>query len=506
MATISYVLDHQQTTFFFLLQAQRFVRHPYPEEWTRFLKNAARLKTLSISKHVLNIDPDLFPLLAIYRPRLHLFPNVQALHWHEYDEILWQYFGLFLGPALQRIAINQDDEPPDEYTAAIKQIPQTCPGIKSLDLNYNEDFVDVWDDLGQDVLLVTSQVVAALPKLEEFSCNTPLSREAVNHLASLPSLRSLTFKIDKTTPLVELPVRRPTDMFPALENINVEMHTLADPMNTRLILEARSNHLDNIVVSTLEAPTRESFILFCQGLANRPGAIHTSGLGFTFPKRYIIPHDIPELPGFCPDMILTIDSLQPLFYFKNLTVLEITSYYLDIDDAAVSLIASTFPGLTSLRLLPNFTSAGRAYKTTTTSLITCALKLPHLEELGLAFDTKIQPYHFDTHVLPTQLCSTLCVADSRLGPESVGDMALLLSAFFWNVELNIDVASEDEVAGFERETRVEQVVLWRRVQEVHLPMVMARRQERLGAMSPELMTFQQGIMVLPTPATVGLPS
>ena len=441
--------------------AQTFLRPPLPNEWTRFTVNAARVRSLSWNSDTHQMDEDTWATIALHRPALsYLIPHLRSLDWEDSGEGV-TYISLFLTPELVDVTIRSATC--NLYTNALMALPQLCPHLRRLRIL---DCVPA-QNLPEQVAMT---LLDGLPDLRVYEGDMiMLPYQALARLA-----RNKLLKVAKISPRMEcLPkmlveVSGDEALFPVVSRLHAHVHELnADSLALFRLISSES--LEDVALSAAD-PLQSVLIDHLQLLHSTPRFKKIRKLSLTFPKvRYAAPAPDPT------HMELLIDNsvFAHIFPLSNLMHLEITSFYLHINDDLITSIVNHFPRLKVLLLLSNYCRA-RIPHVSFKSLATIAYGCPKLRKLGLAFDA-VQPGLMQLPSgEPNSDLRMLLVNDSPV--SNPGRVALYLSALFPNPSLSI---VPDAVGpGDNRPVRQQYANTWREVQ-MQMPWIaQARLQER----------------------------
>ncbi|KAJ6501115.1 hypothetical protein C8R47DRAFT_1317163 [Mycena vitilis] len=343
------------------------LRRPICEsDWRRVHLYALRIRELICGGHV--VLGDTLPTLSRAFPRS-LLHNLRHLLWRgeSLDRI-----HIFLRPSLTKISFDLRST---ADCAVFTTLGETCPKLSNICITLDGDLSGM--DFGP-----LSDFVAHLPRVETISVPW-LRQDAVEHLSTLPMLKSLEIRglpgAFAVSPALTVPG------FLALRHLSLDAAAPADI--TRLLRMSTDVPLENLHVE-----------LDCVPLA---ADIHT--LVSTFAAS-VSPSTLTRLHVECrclcratrPDPqshVIHPGTLILLLCFENLTELMFTSALgFDLDDATVSQMARAWPRMESLFLAGVLLTASRTRpRTTLASLHAIARHCPRMHTLTIAFDGSTIP-------------------------------------------------------------------------------------------------------------------
>ncbi|KAJ6501022.1 hypothetical protein C8R47DRAFT_1068017 [Mycena vitilis] len=335
-------------------------------DWGRVHLYAPRIRELRSGSVVLGdtLLGDTLPTVSRAFPRS-LLHDLRDLLW-EGDSDSLRYLVFFLRPSMTKISFELQST---ADCAVFPTLGEICPELCDISITAG-------CELGEAVIGRLSDFVAHLPLVETISVPS-LRRDAVEHLSTLPTLKSLQmFRVPGA--LDVLPVLA-GPAFLALRHLCLRAPTPADiswllPASTDVPLETLYVALDVV------PPAADVHTLFTTIGASVSASTLTRlhlgcrTFGWGDPRSHLI-H-----PG----------TLVLLLCFENLTELTLASSIgFDLDDETVSQMARAWPRMESLHLL-GFSTYTRP-RTTLASLSAIARHCPRMYALTIAFDGSAIP-------------------------------------------------------------------------------------------------------------------
>ncbi|KAI0352219.1 hypothetical protein OH77DRAFT_1498095 [Trametes cingulata] len=408
-------------------------RPPDPTEWDRFIANAIHVTSFKRFPLAPDLDEESYRTLCLYRPGPSLLPNVRELIWDESDADVFEYGYQFLGPKLQTLHLGQ---PPSDslLLPALRSLDTKCPLLTHLSVQCRSSM--------RPLDRVVSRAISRLQHLETIDLGLPLLDDALLHLATLPTLSVAKVFIPRIPQLHDRLLSVCSPLFPSISVLHISAVCL-EPSITHLIRQCSSEQLTEVRVSTAHDPTAVDAREFLAALGSSASKEVLSSVSLTFPLPSSIPlmlslHAIPpqERPGY----LLDASVFRPLLACSELTELEVSSFYLKLDNELVSLLANAFPRLQSLRLLPPY-NAGRVSEVTLEGLLPLFIQCPEMTHLAVPVDASRPLENLDDAMRPSELL-TLEVGDSPIcSPDEV---AAFLSAYCTQPSFSITAASANE--------------------------------------------------------------
>ncbi|EDR12544.1 uncharacterized protein LACBIDRAFT_323866 [Laccaria bicolor S238N-H82] len=366
-------------------------------------------------------------LQALSMATLHmrpLLPNLEDLSWyHAYlpKEVEWSMFQciyLFSSPKLTTLSITLcnifDSACP---SSILSGLINSCPALKNLTFLFRCSNSDEGNRRG------ISSVICQWNWLQSLTVIN-LTQEALEHLATIPSLRTLsldsledlTRSDDQHLPII---TRNPTGGYPALRSLSISCRTM------------------------------DAAIAFVQLLSSSPiEDLEIQVVGFCYPRqwrelfstisRHIYHPSLNELTlqgsgnALDPTEALYSDiGLEALTVFTNLEVVDIQpTFGIQFTGDTVNRLADAWPKIRSLELGNTYPSS-RSPIIQTEDLIPFAQRCPKLEYLGIVFDAQNTKLRSSPGLFNNTL-TTLSVADSPINTPAI--VSAFLSDIFPGIE------------------------------------------------------------------------
>ncbi|KAG1815521.1 uncharacterized protein BJ212DRAFT_1357095 [Suillus subaureus] len=163
-------------------------RPPFIREWRIVCQYAQRIHFLSIDQTSLDIiDDRVIQTLMFALPPTPLLPNLRTLHWWDARDRFLPLLRFLLGSTITSLELGFDDRAPSfARSALLTSLSARCPFIREFTCTgHGED--------SQEILDVICEAVCGWQKLSHFSTGI-LNTQALTHLATLSSLKSLSFE------------------------------------------------------------------------------------------------------------------------------------------------------------------------------------------------------------------------------------------------------------------------------------------------------------------------
>ncbi|KAK7044493.1 hypothetical protein R3P38DRAFT_166034 [Favolaschia claudopus] len=346
-----------------------------PSDWQRPLVYSRRVKSFTYDERKRPGRPlssEFFESFRLCLPWQHLFPNIQALTFNSSNEWSFQFMRIFLGPRLNRLTLGKPQSA--AHLSLLPNITMECPLLKTLE-------IELFSDEQLDAKFSVSALVIGLGRLESLTVPC-LDNIVLEHVAQLPSLKSLTLRKQTTLRSFPSSVSSNATLFPSLRSVDIIAADDVDAIIPLLALMAHAPMND----LTIDIPDKVP--------ANRIAALY-SAIG-----RYCVHSSLKEIMyghgfGGCIPIASSVDAatylmngaqILPLTSFTNFTEVYLTPPLgFDLDDAIIADLAQAWPHLSHLSL---FSSCYVNYpsRVTLNGLLPLPRYCPHLRSLTLPLD------------------------------------------------------------------------------------------------------------------------
>ncbi|KAG2048774.1 hypothetical protein BDR06DRAFT_962231 [Suillus hirtellus] len=313
-----------------------FIRPPLAREWSIFSQYAHRIRSLTFEPSESDVIDDRIVQALISAPSLTLLPNLCRLHWFNDQECFIPLLRCLLVPTIRSLELRSSTSgifwvPSFAKSALLTSLGARCPSIREFKCVYQSDSEDNSD--------IISDAVCGSRELFHLETGV-LNTQALYHLASLPSLKSLyfrTYNIDSTQ----------TDGPEFISQINLvhiaapSLFALAHCLRNIRFLCCRSVALD-IDLNPWGAPydplvVPEFIISFSKHFS--PALEHLS-VRFEPPLFSLEDEDILADSHFA----LAFDVIAPLLSLSRLTKVDLDWICASaIDDASLKRMAQSWP-------------------------------------------------------------------------------------------------------------------------------------------------------------------
>ncbi|KAH7923693.1 hypothetical protein BV22DRAFT_1036044 [Leucogyrophana mollusca] len=440
-----------------------FLRKPlYSEDWSTLQRYARRVQTLgrvgTASSRFSNarIQGESLAELSVPPTSSPLFPSLRAINWSDDRICALPLLRLLIGPRLVHLSF---DIPSMHKLAPILHCASTfCPLLKTLNAPHQDS-----DDAG----VVLSESLDGWPCLEKLLCG-PVTDDALYHLATLPSLRSLSLWSCGFNHFQSITERlaNPGSAFENLQELQVGGNRIADCTALLRLVSATELSTINYQGHSLmtKASTSSEIGKFCALLWQCHEVV--TDISITEPC-----HDPPE---FVQDYVITFDMIRDLGFLVCLTRLHLdTTCTFYLDDRALSELADGWPYLEIILL-----GAIKGHRLRQDPLIT--LKglaslvghCPLLTDIGILLNaTEVEPISEQrTKGTRNANVTILRFGDSKVGPPS--SVAAFLSALVPNV---VGIKTFEEPQGMVQSQAKQN---WAQVERLLLMFAQVRAHER----------------------------
>ncbi|CAL1709659.1 unnamed protein product [Somion occarium] len=350
-----------------------YTRVPPGSDWDHFLRNAARVRSLTIDFGDRNRP---LRVLSTCRPGAQLFPSLRKLEWIGGSEKECElYASLLINPKLTHIDIACDIG--SATTSPIFDALQS----NASELKFFELKSNLWEaDLESDILIAPalSRLISSFNSLSTLHTHLPLSPDAFICISALPSMRELFVK--PTVAIVERLQRRDTTtpVFPALEVLKIYFEPSCDP--TAVVQAITSSQLREFsmqekgIDDTLAMDVLERIF---QALSS-----HKSLRSVSLPISPASPDKAIGLKSSDPSRELC--HLQPLLSLSAMNTFRAQHIPFDLTNDCLTQIASWWPHIQHLDL--GSSAVQHSSQVTMVGLHALTTRCKQLRNIGLVFD------------------------------------------------------------------------------------------------------------------------
>ncbi|TFK47171.1 hypothetical protein OE88DRAFT_1728638 [Heliocybe sulcata] len=408
-------------------------------DWTRVHKYAAHIAILHFQStwkrqsrcRFPTISPSAFAALANGISADCLLPNLRALTWDPHyreEESVFSFVEQLLAGSLTSLTLRVLTSSQSTAPRILRLLPSRCPSIQSLVIEY--------EGLNEDISEAIAECTYRLRQLRECEVYAPAADVALNHLAGLPHLRSLTVWQCPHAPSLQSTSLSPTvlDSFAALEEISIRTeHITACTTLARLI----SSHKMKSITFTYNEWASASLLRGCtRALSHlrRPSSLTT--LSIALDKD-------AEVPINLPDAVVDDSLFRPLLVFSSLEIFELDPHCsFAIDDRLVETIAARWPRLRSLELMPQRCLANTS-RLTLNGLVPLVKNCPRLKTLCVPLEEHVsEPSLERVQGLHSDNITTLVVVSNTV--EEPASVILFLAHLFPRLQVIENWAESEE--------------------------------------------------------------
>lgn len=397
------------------LFAQTLVEAPSTTAWARFDKYARRIRSAVLRDN--------------QRPLFHVEKSLLVPAWSvDWDSVLEYYPGHQLLTSLTHL--SYDIRPDAQYAHVFLK-----PPLRNLSVMFSSRSSAV------TLLKALSACAQTLCKLRLTKLgDDTLTLDALDHFASLPTLKYLSFEVSVPVALVDQFISTPLH-FPALETVCFLTHWVNFESFGHLMHKISAPELQHL---TIEFDTPEPFV---QSRVPHPSAAHVDYLFAAiakFPSLTML--EIcqcgTERRSMWHDARIDRSILSQLFQLQNLDSIDLSLIPITLSSLDMGAIASAWPNLMFLNLGD---CAGRGVPGIhIEDLVPFALQCPKLKTLGLSLKipSPRKPQCELAVFQSTSALEQLYISD--LGLRFSADDAVVLATLFPQARLARHVGYEDE--------------------------------------------------------------
>lgn len=285
------------------------------------------------------------------------------------------------GPKLLDFLIATDRAPQDACDVTLVKLAEACPGLLSINIEQT-----IWHF---PLAVSVSRMLCSFNSLEDVHTGSiPISPEAFFHLAKLASLQVLECRMQLNSEDQFLAIFEHAEdkgYFSTLRDI-ILVHPSSLALPTVMLQAVSSPSLACVTVEVDEGLIRAQEVkdIFTT-IASRTGHSHIREVKVGVPMEFQKPGDV-----------FTFDAIEPLLALPELTSVTVGGFeHYAIDDYALLAIATAWPHLHQLSLVPHKLKDPPKPLSTLAGLVAFAQNCPKLCSLGLALDTN--PHHLPTY-------------------------------------------------------------------------------------------------------------
>ncbi|OAX39712.1 hypothetical protein K503DRAFT_865212 [Rhizopogon vinicolor AM-OR11-026] len=361
----------------------------FADEWKLFEQYACRVHSFTIEGSQLNQISDEVVQAFVSTPSSGLLPNLRRLKWQDDRDRFVPLLRILLVPTIRSLTLRGYQstrwDPSFTKLALLASIGARYPSVREFSCTFGSE--------GKSD--VVSKAVCDWHELVHLQTGV-LNTQALAHLASLPSLESLSFMS--------------YDLAADTQPQSVPIFT--SKLDAVSITVPSHSHLNQCLRDIRFRSCRiVSFKLYID--RGRRGPFDPSNLIISFSECFspVLEQLIVETGDETYDEVLdsqrfafSFDVIAPLLQFSRLTVLDLTWFCsLDVDDEALKYMAQAWPQLEELYFgrgpcyPPVLTSTSRTF----TALVHLIKHCRHLHRIQMRFaacsiDTDIEPFSTTT--------------------------------------------------------------------------------------------------------------
>ncbi|KAH9884520.1 hypothetical protein C8Q73DRAFT_660877 [Cubamyces lactineus] len=362
-------------------ESDRFVRPIEPSDWSRFMRYARRIRTLS----VLPADDErirgalVFDEVARTRTTFNILPKLSTLTWTSELPQRLRCSLMFMHENIKHFAVKL--VPSDDYPLSVyfQEIPLRMPKLNSLDLRFSFPV--------RDIEATLCELIEALPELQKIVLpKFTYSAKVIERLSASPSIRVIQFEfLESQGSGVASDVHNwfpvPHEgAFPSLVDLSVSVHL---PHMVRFLnAEFAPSNLQCLYVHVLYIVPPYQLHEFFDSVSRilpHLTQLHVDFVGDPSPLMF--------RTRLSDDDRVTLGTLRPLFKLAKLKEFVINwDAPLALKQSDIQELASNMPSLEILFLGNEPIPCPQSPPLTLRALIPFAQHCPNLRELGLYLD------------------------------------------------------------------------------------------------------------------------
>ncbi|KAM5545509.1 hypothetical protein V8D89_000547 [Ganoderma adspersum] len=410
-------LDHRE-------DGTHFHRALEPDDWSRFMHYASRVRTLSVEPGVDSIlsGPFVFDEVARSRTTLNILPKLTSFTWLSQQGDRLRMSLMFMHDNIKEFAVALVASPGYSLGTFFQEIKLRMPRLTHLDLRFSFSVRDIENDL--------CRLLEGLPKLQKLTMpRFTLTSKVIETLSLLPDLAFIQFEY------LGQGCGDPAD----LGNWNPALQEGAFPVLYDLTISAQIPQMLRFVQGPFFPRNLKSFYFHILNTTN-PAFLHefltavAEGcpvLSELFLDFVGTPSPIVYSKDHADGDLVTWNTLRPVLKCPNLTTFHFRwDTPLLISHADVAELAAAWPALEVLVLNNEAPPTSRPSALTLDALLPFAQHCPRLRELGLCVsaETSVPPGGSAVPALtPFRALRTLAVGLSRIADGEAERAALFLS-------------------------------------------------------------------------------
>ncbi|OJA18954.1 hypothetical protein AZE42_06037 [Rhizopogon vesiculosus] len=364
-------------------------RPPFAEEWKLLEQYARRVHSLTIKEFHLDQISDEVVQALVSTPSSALLPNLRRLEWWDDRDCFFPLLRILLVPTIRSLTLRGYRsirwDPSFAKSALLASIGARYPSVREFNCTFDSEE-------NSDVL---SKAVCDWHELVHLETGV-LNTQALAHLASLPSLKSLSFtsyNLAADTQPQSIPIF--TSKLDAV-SITVPSHSHLHRClrNIRFFFSCRTVSL------CIGCDPQEFF-----DLSNTPDLIISFSECFSPVLEQLIVESEDHAYNESLDsqrFAFSFDVIAPLLQFSRLTVLDLTWFCsLDVDDEALKYMAQAWPQLEKVNIESGPWHSLALTSRTFTGLVHLIKHCRHLDYIQMRFaacpiNTDIEPFSTTT--------------------------------------------------------------------------------------------------------------
>ncbi|TFK34789.1 hypothetical protein BDQ12DRAFT_656491 [Crucibulum laeve] len=395
-----------------------------PSDFERFNFYACRVRILGMTgakKYgtVYAIDREILYALKLATKSRCIFPRLQRLGWDSLDDTTFSTIHLFLAPTLSTLRISFQGSPAIRLSL-FPTLSEICPLITHIEFAGPPSLPYSAHDQRREVIISVSSVLFSWKGLISV-CVDEITTEALVELSTSSTIHTFRIRrnIDDVSLRLYLSLRPQTSGFHFLRDLDI-CSTTIESCNALLPIIA-SEVLQSVKVSVRHRSSPSAWKKFFADLA-----VHLPISSLT----ELCVQDVVDMSHRIHPIILPafrFDTILPVLYFRNLTVLCIQpSSGLILGNEDIFKMSLAWPRMRYISLGTAFRSSWGS-SVTLNGLLHFAARCHHLEFLAIIIDTTVLPIKVDGKIMKGHSLKTLRVGDSPITNP------IVVAEFIWDV-------------------------------------------------------------------------